>query len=161
MPSSNVSFSNNNVNKLNKGFPLAKATSLPTDLWDFLETWGGMWMWEGIDKSQPTKRDLTWLVEGMKSNTLVWVTDGLYDRKKAANLSGGGWIIFCSKTGLWLTGTFWERSPAASSYWVEMFGLCALHLFARALSDFHNIQEWRATLCCDNKRTLKLSLYTC
>ena len=36
-------------------------------------------MWEGIDAAQITKRDLTWLVEGMKSNTLVCVTDRLYD----------------------------------------------------------------------------------
>jgi hypothetical protein len=128
---------------------------------NFLETWGGMWMWEGINKTQPTKCDLTWLVEDMKSSTLVWVTDGLYDQKKAADLSRVGWIIFCSKTGLWLTGTFWERSPAASSYWAEMLGLCTLHLFARALSEFPKIQEWRATLCCDNKRAVKLSLYTC
>jgi hypothetical protein len=58
-----------------------------------------------------------------------------------------------------LTGTFWERSPAGSSYWAEMLGLCALHFFARAFSEFHQIQEWRATLCCNNKRALKLSSY--
>jgi hypothetical protein len=72
-------------------------------------------MWEGIDVAQTTKRDLTWLVEGMKSNTLVWVTDVLYDQKWAADSSGVSWIIFCSKTRLRLTGTFSERSPAASS----------------------------------------------
>ncbi len=116
-------------------------------------------MWEGINAAQTTKCNLTWLVEGMKSNALVWVTDGLYDQKCVADLSGVGWIIFCSKTGLRLTGTFWEQSPAASSYWVEMLGLCALHLFARALSEFHKIQEWKEMLCCDNKRALKLSSY--
>ncbi len=116
-------------------------------------------MWEDINEAQPTKRDLTLPVEGMKSNTLVWVTDGLYNQKNAADLSGVGWIIFCSKTGLFLTSTFWERSPAASSYQAEMLGLCALHLFARAPSEFHKIQEWRATLCCNNKRVLELSLY--
>jgi hypothetical protein len=79
LPTPVVSFSNNNVNKLNKGDPLAKGTSLPTEFWNFLEIWGGTWMWEGIKAAQPTKRDLTWLVEGMKSNTLVWVTDGSYD----------------------------------------------------------------------------------
>jgi hypothetical protein len=73
----------------------------------------------------------------MKSNTLVWVTDGLLDQKRVIDLSGVSWIIFCSKTGLWLTGTFWEQSPAASSYWAEMLGLCALHLFVRVLSEFH------------------------
>jgi hypothetical protein len=69
-------------------------------------------------------------------------------------------IIFCSKTGLRLTGTFWERSPSASSYRAEMLGLCALHLFARALSEFYKIQVWEATLCCDNKRALEQSANT-
>jgi hypothetical protein len=76
-------------------------------------------------------------------------------------LSGIGWIIFCSKTGLRLTGSFWERSLVASSYQAEMLGLCALHLFARALLEFHKIQEWKATLCCDIKRALELSSYAC
>jgi hypothetical protein len=47
-------------------------------------------MCKGVDEAQPTKHDLTWLVEGMKSNTLVWVTDGLYDWKKVADLNGVG-----------------------------------------------------------------------
>ena len=117
-------------------------------------------MWEGIDDSQQSKHNLSWLVEGMESNSLTWVTDSLYDRKRAADLCGVRWIIFCSKTGLRLTGTFWERSPSASSYHAEMLGLCALHLFARALSEFYKIQEWEATLCCNNKRALKQSAYT-
>ncbi len=87
----------------------------------------------------------------MKLNTLKWVTDVLYDRKRAADLCGVGWVIFCSTTGLQLTGTFWERSPSASSYRAEMLGLCCLHLLARALLEFYQIQEWEATLCCDNK----------
>jgi hypothetical protein len=41
-----------------------------------------------------------------------------------------------------------------------MLGLCALHLFARALSEIYKIHEWKATLCCDNKRALELSSYT-
>jgi hypothetical protein len=31
---------------------------------------------------------------------------------------------------------------------------------ARALSEFYQIQEWEATLCCDNKRALEQSAYT-
>ena len=97
----------------------------------------------------------------MKSNTLIWVTDGSYNQKRAADLYGVGWIIFCSKTGLRLTGTFWERSPAASSYRAEMLCMCALNLFARALSEIYKIQEWKATLGCDNKRALEQSSHTC
>jgi hypothetical protein len=53
-------------------------------------------MWEGIDNSQQSKNNLSWLVEGMESNSLTWVMDGLYDRKRAADICGVGWIIFCS-----------------------------------------------------------------
>jgi hypothetical protein len=113
------------------------------------------------EPAQQTKHNLTWLVEGMKSNTLIWVTDGSYDRKRAADLCRVGWIIFCNKIGLRLTGTFWERSPVASSYQAGMLGLCALHLFARALSEFYKIQEWKATMGCNNKRALEQSSYTC
>jgi len=51
-------------------------------------------MWESIDDSQQSKHNLLWLVEGMKFNTLTWVTDGSYDRKRAADLCGVGWVIF-------------------------------------------------------------------
>jgi hypothetical protein len=57
-------------------------------------------MWEGIDEDQATKEDVTWIAKGMRNNMLIWVADGSYDRKKAKELSGVGWIIFCTKTGL-------------------------------------------------------------
>ena len=68
--------------------------------------------------------------------------------------------MFCSKTGQRLTGTFWERSPSVSSYCAEMLGLCALHLLAKVLSEFYEIKEWEATLCCNNKRALEQSTFT-
>jgi hypothetical protein len=71
-------------------------------------------MWDKIKDGHATKRDLTWLVQGMESNTLVWVTDGSYDRKQAPLLSGVGWIIFCQETGKRLVGFFWEKSSLAS-----------------------------------------------
>ena len=93
-------------------------------------------MWGGIDNSQSTKHDLMWAVEGMKKHPLIWVTDGLYNKDRAVDLCGVGWIIFCTATGKRLTGSCWERSNAASSYRAEMLGICALHLFARALSEY-------------------------
>jgi len=94
-------------------------------------------MWEGIDDNQPTKHDLTcWAVEGMKIKTLIWVTDGSYDKLRAADLSGVGWVIFCTKTRKRLTaGWCWEKSNSANTYRAEMLGLCSLHLLARALSE--------------------------
>ena len=52
-------------------------------------------MWEGIEDGQATKSDLSWLVQGMKSGSLLWVTDGSYDRKHSPVLSGVRSIIFC------------------------------------------------------------------
>ncbi len=57
-------------------------------------------MWEDIDFTQTTTQDLQWIAKGMKYNTLVWTTDGSYDRKKATNLSIVGWIVFCKDSGL-------------------------------------------------------------
>ena len=72
-------------------------------------------------------------------------------------MCGVGWIIFCTNTRFWLTGTFWERSPSASLYRAELLGLCALHLFAQALVEFYKVARWTAKLCCDNKRVLEVS----
>jgi hypothetical protein len=93
----------------------------------------------------------------MTKGSLIWTTDGSYNRKKAVDLSGAGLIIFCKNTGRQITGAFWEQSFAASSFQAEMLGLCALHLLARALSEYYNLNNWSATMCCDNKRALILS----
>jgi hypothetical protein len=106
-------------------------------------------MWEGIDKNQSTKYDLTWLVESMRTRTLRWVMDESYNRKIAERISGVGWVIFCSRTGKQLTGWCWERSDSADSYRAEMLGLCALHLLAQALSEYYKIKSWEVTICCE------------
>ncbi len=93
----------------------------------------------------------------MTHNLLIWVTDGSYDRKKARDLSGVGWIIFCTRTGLRLKGTFWEKSAGANWYCAEMLGLCALHLLAQAVAEFYKVDKWAAILCCNNKHALELS----
>ena len=46
-----TTFSEATVTKRNKGPNLAIGPSQPTDFWEFLESWGGMWMWEGMDEN--------------------------------------------------------------------------------------------------------------
>jgi hypothetical protein len=113
-------------------------------------------MWEGIEAGKDLPYNMSWVVEGMANNSLVWVTGGSYNRKKAINLCGVGWIIFCTKTGLHLTGTFWGKSNLASSYRAELLGLCALHLLSWALVEYYKVKGWSAVLCCDNKRAHEL-----
>ena len=68
------------VRLLDYGPPLASGPSQPADFWTYLRTLGGEWMWDGIVDEQ---QDLQWLIEGVKSNTIIGVTDGSYDRKVA------------------------------------------------------------------------------
>jgi hypothetical protein len=81
---------------LQEGPPLPTISSDPTLFWDFIAKWGRNWIWEGIDTTQQTKMDTTWIAMGMKQGTLIWMTDRSYDRKTANDLSGISWIIFCT-----------------------------------------------------------------
>ncbi len=114
-------------------------------------------MWDDIDFGQETTQDLKWVAEGMQNNTLVWTMGGSYDRKWVADLSGVSWIIFCKRTGLWMTGMFWEKSPSASLFRAEMLGLCCLHLLARAVAESFGTGQWEAVTLCNNKKALELS----
>ena len=139
------------------GPPLATGPSKPTDFWAFLRSWGGTWMWEGL---QGDKEDLRWLIIGMESGSLIWVTDGSYDRKRAPLISGAGWLIHCTAAKKTLKGSFFEYSKNASSYRAELLGLCALHLFARALEAFFEVSEWSGKMCCDNESALNQASMT-
>ncbi len=86
----------------------------------------------------------------------MWTADGSYNMKREADLSGVGWIIFCKRTGLRMTGTFCKKSPSASSFKAEMLGLACLHLLARAVVEFFNLGQWAAVISCDNKKALEL-----
>jgi hypothetical protein len=134
VPTSVVALLSNRVNKLQKGSDLPVETSKASLFWEYVETWGGTWMWEDINNSQATKADISWIAEGLKAGSLIWAMDGSYDRKQAADLSGVGWIIFCKKTGFWLTG--WGKSATASSSRVKMLGLCKFHLLVHAITEY-------------------------
>jgi hypothetical protein len=86
------------VNKLQEGPPLVLPQTNSISFWGYIAKWGGTWMWGGIDATQRTKEDTTWIAEGMQEGTLIWTIDGSYDRKRAADLLGVGWIIFCKWT---------------------------------------------------------------
>ncbi len=91
--------------------------------------------------------------EGWDSSLTCFLS---YDRKKAANLSIVGWIIFCKDSGLQMTVTFWEKSPSASLFRAEMLGLACLHLLARAVAEFFATGHWTAVVLCNNKKALEL-----
>ena len=114
IPTSVIEISATTVTKLQEGTRSPKLTKTSQTFWEFISTRGGTWMWEGIDAGTHSKDNLTWITEGMTNRTLIWTMEGSYDRKKAANLSGMGWIIFCSQTGMRISGNFWEQLLTAS-----------------------------------------------
>ena len=157
LSNSTLGLSNHQVVKLNEGPAFPQAPEAIQNFWEFLHSWGGNWVWEGINSNQNTKSNTTWLAEGMTNSSLIWVTDGSYNRKKAQDLSNVRWIILCTRTGKRLMGTFWEKSTGTNLYHAEMLGLCALHLLAQALAEFYKVVKWSAILCCNNKHALELS----
>ncbi len=157
IPTSVIRISESKMNKLQEGPLPPPTTEDSTPFWEFIDTWGGSWMWRDIDTGDNPKDNMQWVADGMTADTLIWMTDGSYDRKRATDLLGVGWIIFCKATGRRITGSFWERSITASLLRAELLGLCALHLLARAIAEYYDLGRWPAMMCCDNKQALLLS----
>ena len=75
--------------------------------WGFLDSFGGEWVWESVgcgkgltrerDNSTNRTEDMSWLVDRMKNNTIVWCTDGSYHRKHEPKVSRVGWMAYCTK----------------------------------------------------------------
>ena len=117
------------------------------DIIDLLDEWGGTWMWEKLDYEE----DLGWLSEALIAGSLVCVTDGSYDRARARDISGAGWIIYCVRSRKSVRGAFAERSNSASSYRGELLGMLAIHLFLLAVEESGGLEGGAAEVHCDNK----------
>ena len=137
------------------GPPIASGPSQPKDFWAYLDKWGGTWIWESLNLDQTSHKDLSWLIHAVKNDTAIWVRDGSYDRKWAPTISGAGWLVYCSATEHKLVGSFYNISPAASSYRWKMLGLCAIHLFWLAIMELYDIKGGHTKLYYNNMGALK------
>ena len=131
------------------GPPLRTVRQLeqPTTILGLLKSWGGEWMWSGLS---PTE-DVSWIAQAMTTGTLVCVADGSYDRKKARDLSGAGYVICCTATNQKIAGSLVERSEGASSYRGELLGMLAIHLLLHAVEILHQVRGTGTNVFCDNK----------
>ncbi|MGB2419943.1 MAG: hypothetical protein ACPH9Z_07405, partial [Luminiphilus sp.] len=77
---------------------------------EFLRSWGGEWMWQNVGNDD---NSLDWLVAAIERGTTIWVTDGSYNKDIAPNISGAGWVIYCTETKKHLYGNFYEQSTSA------------------------------------------------
>ena len=101
---------------------------------------------------------LQWVDDSLSNGTAVWMTDRSYNPKVAPTVSGAGWILYCTEQKCKLYGSFFERSPRASSYRGKLLGLLAIHTFAVALEEAYiDIPTHEGTICCDNQGALHKS----
>ena len=108
-------------------------------------------MWSNVRNKGP---NLQWVVRSITNGTALWVTDGSYNRTVAPHISGVGWLIYCTETGLKMSGHFYERSQKAGSYRAELLGLLAIHTLLAALEEFYAIPPSKGKICCDNQGAL-------
>jgi hypothetical protein len=99
IPTSVIRISESKMNKLHKGPLPPPTTEDSTPFWESIDTLGGNWMWRNIDTRDKPKDNMQWVADGMTAGTLIWTTNGSYERKRAADLLGVSWIIFCKATG--------------------------------------------------------------
>ena len=111
-------------------------------------------MWEHVIGED---EDMVWLVEAFKNGTAIMVTDGSFDRKRAKNVSGAGWVITCTRSRKFLKGSFFEVSKSASAYRGELLGLVALHTLVLAVIDYYHLETALGKACCDNIAALNQS----
>ena len=123
----------------------------PMRFLDRMKEWGGDWMWENVRNEG---NGLDWVANAMREGTAVWVTDGSYNKKVAPDVSGAGWLVYCTKRSKKLFGSFYERSPQAGSYRAELLGLLAVHTVILAMEDYHGLDGTVAKACCNNEGAL-------
>jgi hypothetical protein len=97
VPTSVVALPPNRVNKLQEGSDLPVGTSRVLLFREYIETWGGTWMWEDIDDSQATKGDTSWITEGLKAGSLIWAMDGSYNRNERQTFLSWDGLYFAKR----------------------------------------------------------------
>lgn len=77
--------------------------------------------------------DFQWVIDAIANLTVVWVTDGSYNKDVAPLISGAGWVLYCRRSNTRMYGSFFKVSPKAGSYRVELLGLFAIHILVSAI----------------------------
>ena len=114
------------------GPSFAVGPTMPDDCWHYLKSHGGDWMWDKFYGTPSSKNDLSWLVAAVRNGTVIWVTDGSYDRKHAPTVSGTGWTSIArghaNSSSAPSTNILQRQGPTEGSFldYVRSISLCLL-----------------------------------
>jgi hypothetical protein len=111
-------------------------------------------MWEHVKDEDS---DMSWACNAMINGTLIAVTDGLYDRERAKDVSGSGWILLCTASRRTLRDSFYKISTIARSFRGEFLGLAAIHTLTLAVARFSHLDCMYGKICWDNIAALNQS----
>jgi hypothetical protein len=85
------------------GHPYLSQRRQTQHFWELLQSLGGERMWEHVKDEDS---DTSWARNAMINGMLIAVTDGLYDKERAKDLSKLGWRLICSASRQTLHGSF-------------------------------------------------------
>ena len=105
-------------------------------------------MWNDVRNSGA---GLAWVMTALEGGTGVWVTDGSFMLDLRTDVSGVGWVFYCTKTGHKLAGSFYEESAQASSYQAERLGLLGIHLLLAAITHHSGIRPRKTKIVATTK----------
>ena len=108
----------------------------PSSFLDVLQEWGCSWLWQNMRMSNSVGQGVNlessdggaWLLDAIRDNSLVAVTDGSYIRSIHPHLCSAAAILECSKGRGRLVLSFSEKCLQANAYRGELLGLMAVHL---------------------------------
>jgi hypothetical protein len=98
--------------------------------------------------------DISWMATALTKGTLLMAADGSYNPNKSTLISGAGWVICCSSSGMRIQGQAYEKSASAGSYRGEMLGLLALYATIAAAHTHFELTETSGVIICDNQVAL-------
>ena len=130
--------------------PFSEEKQQPT-FWEYLVSHGGAWMWDLV---LDDKEDVSWLRDALEAGSVMMVADGSYCRDLDPSLCGTGWAVVCCHSRKQLRGSFFERSPTASSYRGELLGMVAIHALITAVGSYYSLTVYRGSVHCDNQGAL-------
>ena len=101
-------------------------------------------MWNDVRNSG---EDFGWVMAALEEGTGIWVTDGLFMEDLRADVSGAGWVLYCTKTVHKLAGSFYEESAQTGSYRAERLGLLTIHLLLAAITQHFGTSTKTTKIC--------------
>ena len=98
---------------------------------ELLQSRGGAWMWNNVRNSG---EDFGWVLAALEQGTCIWVVDGSFMEELRTDVSGEEWVLYCTRTGHKLSGSFYKESAQAGSYRAERLGPLVIHLLLAAIT---------------------------